>query len=58
MSQETELDKIAKASEQAYHEQQAIIFAEQAAGRLAEVFGGSGAVRILRALAQHLEDFG
>lgn len=50
---EQSLDAIIK------HEQRrSLIFAEEAAGYLAEVYGGGEAVRILRALAQHIEDYG
>lgn len=41
------------------HEQRrSLVFAEEAAGYLAEVYGTEESVRILRELAKHIEDHG
>lgn len=39
-------------------ERRATIFAEEAAGNLLETFGRDESVRILRDIAQHIEDYG
>lgn len=58
MSRETDLDSYVRQAVQLRKELRAKIFAEEAAGNLAEAFGTKDAVLILRGLAQHLEDFG
>lgn len=59
MSQDkTELDRIAEAAVRLQEERRSKLFAEEAAGYLAQVYGGHEAALILRGLAQHLEDFG
>lgn len=58
MSRETELDKLTEAAIRLQEERRSKLFAEEAAGYLAQVYGGHDAALILRGLAQHLEDFG